>query len=345
MDITDSTETFQHSHGTSVSDRSVSDGRRMQRLEIIDESPDTETLFFKASRRLISWLRSIVPVRPLGDDTPTYRRMLTKRFWSRMFEIANEGSGDLLWHFIVGLGALILYFGALLLGIMSAYPVVGDSVAVSDHPQCGLVLPPTANQGDAVHFALGKKYYNDISRESRQYAKSCYGHGSTAEAHFSPDSCSFFYKPTIDYAVMDDDLCPFRHGEGPPLCLDGENTAYTVTTGTPEDVLVDVSTIGINSPLRYKFHRSITCSPLIMDGLVHPFIDANGTLGNHYLYGNRTGDWSCTSDLPYCTFELMMYPNVNQQYSMLQVSPPPIPGGRIGIGWPTKDLRLSWHSC
>jgi hypothetical protein len=104
--------------------------RQLERLEVIDESHDTETLILKTFRKFISQLRSIVPVRPLGDNTPTYRRMLKTKFWSNMFKIANESSGNLLWHLLVGLGALVLYFGALLLGIMSAYPVVGDSVAV-----------------------------------------------------------------------------------------------------------------------------------------------------------------------------------------------------------------------
>lgn len=169
IDVTDSTEAASEARGTgamNTAEAQESHERRIERLEVIDESHDTETLFLKAFRKLISRLRGIVPVRPLGDDTPIHRRMLTKMFWSNMFQIANEGSGDLLWHLLVGLGALSLYFGALLLGIMSAYPVVGDSVAVSRHPHCGIVLPPTAQFDDAVSFALGRKYYNDIARES-----------------------------------------------------------------------------------------------------------------------------------------------------------------------------------
>jgi hypothetical protein len=133
FDVTDSTEAISEARGTdamNVSEAQERHERQLERLEVIDESHDTETLILKTFRKFISQLRSIVPVRPLGDNTPTYRRMLKTKFWSNMFKIANESSRNLLWHLLVGLGALVLYFGALLLGIMSAYPVVGDSVAV-----------------------------------------------------------------------------------------------------------------------------------------------------------------------------------------------------------------------
>jgi hypothetical protein len=223
IDITDSTEAISEARGTDAMNASEAQERherQLERLEVIDESHDTETLILKTFRKFISQLLSIVPVRPLGDNTPTHRRMLKTKFWSNMFKIANESSGNLLWHLLVGLGALVLYFGALLLGIMSAYPVVGDSVAVSHHPQCGIVLPPTAQMDDAVHFALVKKYYNDIARESRQYAKSCYDLGDSASDAPSPDSCSFLYKPSIKYSIIDNDACPFKIGAG-HLCLEG----------------------------------------------------------------------------------------------------------------------------
>jgi hypothetical protein len=289
--------------------------RQIQRLEIIDKSHDTETMMIKAFRRIFSEVRSLVPIRSLDDTTPTYRRILTIQFWYDMFRLAHEGSGDFLWHLFIGIGSLFLYFGALLLGIMSTYPVLGDSIAVSRHPQCGIAVSNGSQMGDAPNFALGKKYYNDIARESQQYAKSCYDLGRSATDTRRPDTCSFFFERNIKYSIIDNDTCPFRIGAG-HMCLDGESSAYTLTTGSPTDLLADASAIGINSPLRYKFHRSITCSPLRMDGLIHPFVSENKTLGFRYFYGNRTGDWACTSDLPYCTFELLVYPDLNKQYSM-----------------------------
>jgi hypothetical protein len=95
----------------------------------------------------------------------------------------------------------------LLLGIMSAYPVVGDSIAVSRHPQCGIVVSNHSQRGDAPHFTLSKKYCNGIARESRQYAKSCYDLASGARG---PDSRSFFYEPSVKYSIIDNDTCPFR---------------------------------------------------------------------------------------------------------------------------------------
>lgn len=289
---TDPTAVTSEGHVTDVGIPSVAQGlhqRQIQRLEVIDNSHDTETMIMTAFRRLFSRLRSIVLIRPLNDNTPTHRRMLTTKFWYDMFKLANESSGDLVWHLLVGLGALFLYFGMLLLGIMSAYPVVGDSTAVSRHPQCGIVISNHSQMGDAPHFALGKKYYNDIARESRQYAKSCYDLGQGASGARGPDSCSFFYEPRIKYSIIDNDTCPFTIGAG-HLCLDGERSAYILTTRSSSDVLADASAIGINSPLRYKFHRSMTCSPLRMDGLIHPFVSENAALGFRYFYGNRTGD-------------------------------------------------------
>jgi hypothetical protein len=260
---------------------------------------------------------TIVPLRPLDDNTPTHRRMLTTKFWHDVFQLANESSGDFLWHLFVGLGALFLYFGALLLGIMSTYPVVGDSVAVSWHPQCGLIVSNRSQIfEDPSNSALRWNYYNDIARESRQYAKSCYGLERGASSARSPDSCSFFYEPSVQYSIIDNDTCPFRT-EADHLCLNGENSAYTLTTGSPTYVLADARAIGINSPLQYKFHRSIKCSPLKMDGRIHSFLTEAKVLGFRYFYGNRTGDSNCTSDLPNCTFELLVYPELGKTYTML----------------------------
>jgi hypothetical protein len=200
--------------------------RQVQRLETIDGSYDTETMIMTTFRRVFSQLRSIVPIRPLGDNAATRYRILTAKFWHDTCKLANESSGDLLWHFIVGLGALVLYFGALLLGIMSAYPVVGDSVAVSQHPHCGVVISNMSEGGawDVPDVALKQKYFNDIARESRQYAKSCYGLGSGESGARSPDSCSFFYETRVKYSVTDNDTCPFRTAAG-HLCLGGEKSA------------------------------------------------------------------------------------------------------------------------
>ncbi|KIY03497.1 uncharacterized protein Z520_00188 [Fonsecaea multimorphosa CBS 102226] len=299
--------------------------RRMQRLEVIDKSHDNETLIVATFRRLLALLHKVVPIRPLGDTTPTHIRMLRPEFWYNMFKIANESSMDFLWYFIVGFGALLLYFGMLILGIMSAYPVVGDSIALSRHPQCGLVVSNDAQ--NAANFALGHKYYNDIARESLQYAKSCYDLGRGASSAAGGESCSFFYEPSIKYSIIDNDTCPFKIGRG-HLCRDGENSSYTLTTGSASSLLddaskvvADASVLGINSPLRYTFHRSITCSPLRTDGLIHPFLaDDNRTISFHYFYGNHTGEWNCTSDLPYCTFESKLFPDMNQPYKMMTTS-------------------------
>ncbi|KAJ9612937.1 hypothetical protein H2200_002878 [Cladophialophora chaetospira] len=309
---------------------------RMQRFEIIDKSHDNETLIMMTFRRLLGLLREIVPIRPLGDTTPTHLRMLKLEFWYNMIKIANENSMDFLWYLLVGFGALLLYFGMLILGVISAYPVVGDSIALSQHPQCGIAI--SNGSQSATHFALGHKYFNDIARESRQYAKSCYDLGRGTSSARAPESCSFFYEPSIKYSIIDNDTCPFKFGNG-SLCLNGENSAYTLTTGSASSLLDDVSklvadasVLGINSPLSYTFHRSITCSPLWTDGLIYSFRDDNGTVTFQYFYGNYTGEWSCSSDLPYCTFENKLFPDMNKPYSMMTTST------RRFVEWPWTPI-------
>jgi hypothetical protein len=269
----------------------------------------------KSLRAIVSGLRNlrVVPLDP--GDTPLYLRLLERRFWFDMFKIANETSGNLLWHFYIGLGAFILYFGALILGILSANPVLGDSTALSDHPQCGIAgtIPPAMH--DAQLFSRTRRYYNDVARESRQYAESCYNLGSSSNE--SPDSCSFFYKPWINYVFEDNDPCPFTDGDD-HLCLQGPNSAFTVTTGIPGDILTDASDLGINSRVKYRFHRSLTCAPLITDGRIESFNDKRGMLGHRYFYGRGYGgNRNCTSTSDNCTFEIVAYPGARPSYSML----------------------------
>ena len=299
------------------------DQRRTERLEVID-APDTEAMATSAFGRVFAQLKSFIPIRFLGDNRPLYRRMMTVEFWEAMDKIAKDSSKDLLWHFLVGSGALVLYFGALLLGIMSGNLVVGDSVAISHHPGCGILQFNGSVFDTAQDFALTGQYYLDIARESRQYAKSCYGLANSTNNRDEASSCSFFYHKNIKYSSADNQPCPFRTEDG-NLCLDGDNSAYMVTTRSSgamqrsaDTVQVDASALGINSPLQYRFHRSLTCAPLKTEGLVHyvPGV-RNESFSFRYFYGNTTHPKSCTAAHPNCTFELILDKNRDRQYTML----------------------------
>ena len=67
--------------------------------------------------------------------------------------------------------------------------------------------------------------------------------------------------------------------------------------------------LGSTRPYQYSFQRSTTCSPLLMDDrCIRPYVqhlpDGRQPPGSRYLYGNRTGEFSCTSTDLNCTFEL-----------------------------------------
>lgn len=203
---------------------------------------------------------------------------------------------------------LAIYMGALLLSVFSASAVVSDSVAVSRSPRCG-IIKSTGTGSDidnAPYYAQWRKYWYDAAADSQQYAANCYGNRA------GDDSCSFFYHQSIKYSTQEHDLCPFDSKLG-KLCLGGPSSVFSLNTP-----LVDAKVIGINSPLRYTFQRSMTCSPLRMDErFVQPFVNKDGMVNFRYFYGNRTGDDDCSPVFRNCTFEVPVPRNAVGLYTLL----------------------------
>jgi hypothetical protein len=273
-------------------------------LEILKPAKDVEDLLIRLLHSLLSQLRAVVPLRRFGEENAQFR-VFTFHFWDASIRLIRENSTDLTWTAFMVFLSTIFYIGALLVGIMCAYPVISDSVALSRSSKCGIIMAPESQGLDASVFAVWQKYYHDIALESQQYANTCYDAGENA------DGCSFFYEQSIRYVAEDNEFCPFKD-HSTALCFNMSTRAYTLNTG-----LVDAKVIGINSPLRYTFQRSLTCSPLRMDdSYIKPIIKKD-ELKFRYFYGGRSGDSNCSSDLPNCTFELPVYRSDIQPYSVL----------------------------
>lgn len=264
---------------------------------------------------------------PMNEgDKILFLRIFDPEFWSGVWIQARDRPRELLWHVGILIIALVFYFGTLVLAILGPYPVIGDSVALSRYPRCGLYLSEHRYSGGTKDRILRSQYYNEIGRESRQYAKLCYGPDPEAGSSRGRDFCSYFYRRKIETSVWEDQPCPFRV-DREYLCLGGAYGAYTVATGSKSNMLIEASAIGINTPLPYKFHRAITCSPLKTDGYVHPFRYPNsthdwlngGVSGYRYAYGsnNSTKPGSCPPEIPNCTFEWPYFPDMNRPYIMM----------------------------
>jgi len=259
-------------------------------------SHDVEDMIQGLLRSLWRGLQTLIPMRRPGDN---YRRIFTSRSWTDMYGIVQASSGDFLWHLFMGSLALALYIGSLILSITSAYPVISDSVAASEHPGCNLVQVNESLLHQTPAYVSATMYFNDIARENRQYAKSCYSHTKSSNGSGGPDACSSLYQPAIRYYTRDNDVCPFITESG-HLCAGGYSSAFTVHTE-----LEDAKALGINSPLRYTFRRSLICSPLETEGgLVERVTDENDNVCIRFFFGNNTGDKYACPDIDDCTFEI-----------------------------------------
>jgi hypothetical protein len=201
--------------------------------------------------------------------------------------------GDLPWGLLLAFSMATLYVGAILVGIFSAL-VASNSTAVSNHPGCGLVLSNDSTLPNP-YWSLWQGYYYALESESGEYARRCYNGMDNA------DDCNYFYEPSIEFAVTDNDTCPFKSEFG-PLCSGGPSGAFTLRTG-----YVRPESVGINTKLKYTFIRQASCSPLIMDDrFVRVFVADKKEVHFRYFYGNSTGESACSGGFSNCTCELAM---------------------------------------
>lgn len=303
-----SVDSTSQSNGQRSDDVSPPTSRLRESFQIIEDSRTPEGAMLKCFRSFGSGLKSIIPMRGFSDESQRLPRIFTHTYRSDLSRNFFEKSAELTWRLLIGMLMLGLYMIALLLGIMAAYPVVGDSVAVSNHPRCRLISTFDASHFNDTELSKWWKYHIEAARESAQYATTCYNTTDGA------DGCSFFYDQSIKYSATDNFPCPFKNGSD-HLCLGGASSAFNLWTG-----LVDAKVIGINSPLKYTFSRSLTCSPLRMDhDMIQKSMYKNHFLSYRYFYGNRnqTGEFACNTTLPNCSFEIIVQLGLTGSYSLL----------------------------
>ena len=164
-------------------------------------------------------------------------------------------------HLITGIALLLFWIAIQVCGVMPSL-IATDSIALSEHPNCGVYFPNATD--DREMFSISREY------ESITWAQSCYG---PAEGS---DGCDLLLQDSIPKSVEESVRCPF----GEHMCHGGSNSAVRFSTGP-----VDARTIGINTPHRYEFQRSTTCSPLNMNESYVRLSRGDGGLAFDYYYG------------------------------------------------------------
>lgn len=187
-------------------------------------------------------------------------------------------------HILTGgdrsIGAIIIitlvFFGVFvawtIVGILSAY-IASDKTGLSASQHCG-IWQFDDNAGDEA--AYRDDLYNRQKEElASQYAHNCYQNLDPADTL----SCNFFYNQSIGFETKTQQRCPFSTAE---LCYNGLYSAISFDTG-----LVDAKSIGVNSPVTFKFRRKTSCSPLNMS---EPYIRKHAyksdNMAYYYNYGS-----------------------------------------------------------
>jgi hypothetical protein len=279
-------------------------------LDVVRESHSAEGLFWRLCKLLFSGVAAGLIELPTSGLLPhnSRFRVPSRESLAHTWENLMDRLKGLPWALFLAFVMVTLYIGLMLVSIFSVL-VVNNSVAMSDHPGCGLFTP---NSSEGVlpnpYFSMWKRYYHNVESESGDYAKRCYNGASPA------GSCDDFYQPSIPFTVTDNDTCPFKDDSG-SLCVGGSSGALTLTTGQ-----IRPEAIGINTKFKYTFVRQTTCSPLITDDrYVKPYVSDGQPLKFRYFYGNRTGESACSGGFSNCTFELSngLHIDIDPFYSVL----------------------------
>jgi hypothetical protein len=255
----------------------------------------------RAGWHLVKW--ALKQLKPRAHSLPTNRpsTYLSRHYYEDMRQMLVDNFRDINVGLFLGLLLIAIHLTFMVVSIVSGL-VVSDSIALSKSPECKLLV---ANMTSATTETYAKwyKYLLDLETESAEYAKRCYP--ATARA----EECSYFYNQSIHFSVKHNDSCPFK-GD---LCLNGPNSAFTVTTGK-----VWPRTIGINTRLNYSFERTTTCAPLRMDEDRYIQRYWDGSKDRYrYLYGGL----ECNSDddpkLRHCTWDLPIEIPARPSYRVL----------------------------
>jgi hypothetical protein len=187
------------------------------------------------------------------------------------------------WGFILvsalTLALFAVFIGEQVLAIATA-GIVNGSTGLSASPDCGLWTIDMSGMSDFEKVFYQLNWFSDAESRAVTYAETCYPDNSTI------DACNTFYESKIAYEVKHDSPCPF-YGD---VCLDGENSAYTLDTG-----YLDSRILGINGAPRYQFRRRTACAPLVVNAsYIRLGVDDPSRVD--YLYGNSATDGRTYSD-------------------------------------------------
>lgn len=143
---------------------------------------------------------------------------------------------------------------------------------------CGFItyIPPTSEEYDAERGgAFWAKYSTQKTRESTDYARTCYGNSAA--------SCRIFPLKELPYSVNIAAKCPF----GGDRCALGDDGAFELVTRW----LDSHKDLGINAPPQNRIHfrKVVTCSVLNIDNLITVTPSPSGTTDMYYYYLGARG--------------------------------------------------------
>ena len=184
----------------------------------------------------------------------TYRRIID--FWDKFLQQPT----DFAFSILLSVFFITIFVAQSSGGVLSA-SIVSDTTALAASPKCGIFVqinngdkrPPTVDRPVTPVSPRTGARPATLADQALAYRKQCYGTEPSAEG------CNYFYKQSIPYQTLRDDICPFagnmctkRAGRRAP--------GFTLDTG-----LIDASFLGINSVKRYQFRRKSTCAPVISE--------------------------------------------------------------------------------
>lgn len=206
-------------------------------------------------------------------------------------------NGDARISLAFGLVTIFLFsafVGTTIGGIASARIANGE-LGLSNNPKCGDWGPNFTHFGQTFADGLNLHFEKEIAAGA--YQETCYGPEAKS------DACKSFSDQQLTYFVRHNVSCPFEGS----VCLGGDAVGMKFDTG-----LIDSEVLGINvdAAKRFRFQRSMTCAPLLVDER-YVYRGQEGRYWQwHYQYGSmissgysrlltskNPGDWSSSIDL------------------------------------------------
>lgn len=252
-------------------------------------------------------LKQLETIRDESEPFHGLRKLKDCHWISIAFEDENRSLRERLSFFLTALNGdarISLAFGLVTIFLFSAFVgttiggiasarIADGELGLSNSPNCGNWLLKFTQFNESLLNGLNVHFEKEIAAGA--YQETCYGPDTKS------DTCKTFSDQEITYAKKYNVSCPFEGS----VCLEGEVAAIKFDTG-----LIDSEVLGINidTSKRFKFQRSMTCAPLVVD---ERYV-SRGQEGRHwqwhYRYGSvlpmrrpwtskNPGDWSSSMDL------------------------------------------------